>query len=56
MKNKSNSILNIKTSIIIISIIVTIYFGYEILSPIIASINTEVETVDNINTIKQFFK
>lgn len=54
MKNKFNSILNITT--IIISIIVTIYFGYEIINPIITFINKEIEVIDNISVIVNFFK
>jgi hypothetical protein len=56
MKNQSNSILNIPVLLIIISIIIIIYFGYEIINPIITFINTEIEVIDNISVVVNFFK
>jgi hypothetical protein len=56
MKNQSNSILNIPVFIIIISIIIMMYFGYTIINPIITLINTEIEVIDNISELVNFFK
>lgn len=55
MKNQPHSILNI-TTIVIISIILMIYFGYEIINPIITFINTEIGEIDDISVIINFFK
>lgn len=57
MKKPSNSsIINTSLIIIILSIATMIYFGYEIISPILSYINTEIESADYISVINNFFK
>lgn len=57
MKKPSNSsIINTSLIIIILSIATIIYFGYEIISPILSYINTEIESADYISVINNFFK
>lgn len=56
MKNKSNPIINTTTLVIILSIIIMLYFGYSIINPIIEFINTDIESIDNIDVIKSFFE
>jgi hypothetical protein len=55
MKNLSNSILN-TTALVIISLIIMLYFGYDIIKPIIDFLNVEIKTSDDINVIVNFFK
>ena len=49
---------NISSSLIIIllSITLMIYFGYNIIKPIMDSINTEIQITDHISIIKKFFE
>jgi len=57
MKKTSNpSIINTSLIIIILSIAAMIYFGYEIIAPILSYINTEIDTADYISVINNFFK
>jgi hypothetical protein len=57
MKKQSNSsIINTSSIIIIISIATLIYFGYEIIAPILNYISKEIEPVDYISIINNFFK
>lgn len=57
MKKPSNSsIINTSLIIIILSIAAMIYFGYEIIAPILSYINTEIESADYISVINNFFK
>lgn len=55
-KNRNTKIINTSLIIIILSIISMIYFGYEIFRPILDFINLELETVDYISVINNFFK
>lgn len=56
MKNKLESTINTTKIAIILSIIIMLYFGYGIISPILNSMNKKVEIEDNITVIKNFFK
>ena len=57
MKNTSNSrIINTSLIIILLSIATMIYFGYEIIAPILSYINKEIELTDYISVINNFFK
>lgn len=57
MKKTSNpSIISTSLIIIILSIAAMVYFGYEIIAPILSYINTEIEPVDYISVINNFFK
>jgi len=57
MKNTSNSrIINTSLIIILLSIATMIYFGYEIIAPILSYINKEIELTDYISVINKFFK
>ncbi len=57
MKKTSNpSIINTSLIIIILSIAAMIYFGYEIIAPILSYINTEIDPTDYISVINNFFK
>jgi hypothetical protein len=57
MKKTSNpSIINTSLIIIILSIAAMIYFGYEIIAPILSYINTEIDPADYISVINNFFK
>ena len=55
MKNQFKSIFN-SSILIIIIIFIMLYFGYEIIKPILGFVNTEFEGVDNIRIIKEFFQ
>jgi uncharacterized membrane protein len=54
MKKQSDYILT--AIVIIISIIVMLYFGYEIIWPILGFINTDIMIADNISVIMDFFQ
>lgn len=56
MKNKPKNILNTDKLVIILSLIITAYFIYSVINPIIKFINTDIDIVDNISAINQFFE
>ncbi len=55
-KNYKTKIINTSLIIIIFSIISILYFGYEIVKPILDFINTNTEIIDYISVINNFFK
>jgi nitrogen fixation/metabolism regulation signal transduction histidine kinase len=55
-KNYKTKIINTSLIIIIFSIISILYFGYEIVKPILDFINTNIEIVDYMSVINNFFK
>lgn len=55
-KNSNTNILNTSLIVIIISLVFMFYFGYEIFKPILDFINKELETVDYIGVINDYFK
>jgi hypothetical protein len=55
MKNNSNiNIVNI--SLIIISIIVMIYFGYQFFKPVLDFVNFNIEEINYVSVINNYFK
>lgn len=55
-KNSNTNTLNTSLIVIIISLAAMFYFGYEIFKPILDFINKELEAVDYIGVINDYFK
>lgn len=56
MKKQSKFIISSTLLIILLSIILMVYFGFNIIKPIIDFVNRDAQITDHISVIKQFFE